>query len=483
MKTLVAGCLAWCVGISFSLAQNRTLLYDFSEIPQSLMVNPGVQTGFEWYAGVPLISGIWTQGGSSGITVQDVFADDGLDINEKIRQRAVYGMDPRDEFTGTLQVELLNGGFRGRNHPENFYSFGIYSELDAITYWLGDLAVLAWDGNADQLGRRFDLSHLKTQGAMLNVFHFGINRQMNDRLTLGARGKIYSGIFDLRSVRNDGYFVTVEGEGNLLANTLDSDMRLQSSGLESLRRKLEQDGADQTSVVQNHILSRGFFGGDLGLGVDLGFTYQLNERLLFTGSLLDLGFMVHASDVRNFSLEGRATSEGVQIILPDALEDPDQNFWQDFVDEIEALIPFEEDAQTYLALRPTKLYASIRYNTGGSVRPAEPCYCDYRTGKASANLPYKSAFGGQLFVINRPRGPRAALTAFYQRRIGNALALKATYTVDKFSLTRVGLGMNVQAGPVEFYLLADNLLAYGNLADAHFASFQFGLNILSWGRN
>ena len=483
MKTLVAGCLAWCVGISFSLAQNRTLLYDFSEIPQSLMVNPGVQTGFEWYAGVPLISGIWTQGGSSGITVQDLFADDGLDINEKIRQRAVYGMDPRDEFTGILQVELLNGGFRGRNHPENFYSFGIYSELDAITYWLGDLAVLAWDGNADQLGRRFDLSHLKTQGAVLNVFHFGINRQMNDRLTLGARGKIYSGIFDLRSARNDGYFVTVEGEGNLLANTLDSDMRLQSSGLESLRRKLEQDGADQTSVVQNHILSRGFFGGDLGLGVDLGFTYQLNERLLFTGSLLDLGFMVHASDVRNFSLEGRATSEGVQIILPDALEDPDQNFWQDFVDEIEALIPFEEDAQTYLAFRPTKLYASIRYNTGGSVRPAEPCYCDYRTGKASANLPYKSAFGGQLFVINRPRGPRAALTAFYQRRIGNALALKATYTVDKFSLTRVGLGMNVQAGPVEFYLLADNLLAYGNLADAHFASFQFGLNILSWGRN
>ena len=43
--------------------------------------------------------------------------------------------------------------------------------------------------------------------------------------------------------------------------------------------------------------------------------------------------------------------------------------------------------------------------------------------------------------------------------------------------------MNLQAGPVEFYLLADNLLAYRNLADAHYASLMFGLNILSWGRN
>lgn len=86
-------------------------------------------------------------------------------------------------------------------------------------------------------------------------------------------------------------------------------------------------------------------------------------------------------------------------------------------------------------------------------------------------------------MINRPRGPQAALTAFYQRRVGNVLAFKATYTIDKFSATKLGLGMNLQAGPVEFYLLADNLLAYQNLADAHYASLLFGLNILSWGRN
>ena len=86
-------------------------------------------------------------------------------------------------------------------------------------------------------------------------------------------------------------------------------------------------------------------------------------------------------------------------------------------------------------------------------------------------------------MINRPRGPQAAITAFYQRRFGRALSLKATYTADKFTFTNVGLGLNMQAGPVNLYIMADNLLAYQNIAASHYASFQFGLNILSWDRN
>ena len=124
---------AWfCIWALLSLgnawAQNKELLYDFTEIPQSLLLNPGAQTNLDWFAGVPLLSGLSLQAGSSGITVHDIFADDGLDINDKVRERAVDGMSIRDEFTGSFQVELLSGGFRGRYHPENFFSFGIYQE-------------------------------------------------------------------------------------------------------------------------------------------------------------------------------------------------------------------------------------------------------------------------------------------------------------------------------------------------------------------
>lgn len=483
MKPWLRCCLAFFASLSPLLGQHRPLLYDFTEIPQSLLLNPGADHGSQWYAGVPLLSGVSVRAGSSGITVQDLFADDGLDINDKIRERAVNGMRPGDEFSATVQMELLSGGFRGKRRPDDFYSFGVYTEIDAINYWPRDLAILAWEGNADQLGRRFDLGHLSSRGELLNVFHFGINRKVGKGLIAGVRAKVYSGIFQFQSTRNRGYFVTTRGRNNLLANTLSSEMGLQSSGLEGLRQELSADGADPGAVLQDHLLRRGFFGGDLGAGADLGFTYSLNPRLVLTGSLLDLGFMVHASDVRNFTLEGAATSEGVEIILPDALGDPDPDYWQDLVDEIEALVPFEENTRTYISLRPTKLYASLRYNLGGTPPPEGPCDCDYRTSRPRREQPYSSAFGAQFFMINRPRAPQAALTAFYQRRFGNALALKATYTADKFSLTNIGLGLNFQAGPVQLYVLADNLLAYRNLANAHTASLQFGLNILSWGRN
>lgn len=464
-------------------AQNKELLYDFTEIPQALLLNPGMQTNFRWFAGIPLVSGFSIAGGSNALTVNDLFADDGVDFNVKVRDKAINGMDIRDELSGTYQEELISGGFRGKNHPENFYSFGIYHEGDAIGYWFKDLAILAFNGNANQLGRRFDLSHLKTRGEILNVFHFGINRQAGNNLNIGARAKIYSGILDFNSTRNSGYFVTNPGQNNLIENTLVSDMLLRTSGMEAFREVLDDDTIDNTSGIAEVFMKRGFFGGDLGIGVDLGFSYYLNDRTLITGSLLDLGFIYHSSDVRNFSLEGSATVEGVEVILPDALLDPDADFWQDLVDEVEALIPFEENNNNYITFRPVKMHASLRHNYGKTFRTLEDCDCDYRVSNSRKGMQYANSVGGQLYMINRPRGPQLALTAFYQHRFGNVLALKGTYTVDKFSLTNVGLGMNLQAGPVNFYLMANNLLAYSNIPDTHYASLLLGLNIISWGKN
>ncbi|NNE77564.1 MAG: hypothetical protein HKN31_10885 [Pricia sp.] len=456
--------------------QNKQLLYDFVEIPQASMINPGVETDFQWYSGIPAISGLSFQAGSSGITVNDLFANDGLDFNDKVRNRAIFGMTPRDELSGTLQFELLNIGFRGKD-PDYFYSFGIYNESDAIGYWFRDYAILAFEGNADRLNQRFELDHLKTRGEMVNVFHFGINRRMNDGLTIGGRAKIYSSIFDFNSTKNNGYFVTRPGVNNIYASTLNVDMQMRTSGLNELK-----DAVDDENIAST-LLKRAFFGGNLGLGFDVGFTYHLNEQTVVTGSLLDLGFIYHANDVKNFTLNGNATVEGIEVILPDAISDPDTDFWQDLVDEVEGFVPFEENEKSYISFRPTKLYGSLRYNFGEPITSRMNCDCNPSVTGNAARAKYTNSLGGQLYVINRPRGPQGALTAFYQRRFGNFMSIKTTYTVDKFSFSNVGLGLNLQAGPLNFYLMADNLLAYRNLADSHYTSFQLGLNIISWGKN
>lgn len=460
-------------------AQNKQLLYDFVEVPQALMLNPGMETGFDWYAGIPGLSGIYGQAGTSGLTINDIFADDGLDINDKVRDRAIFGLGIRDNQSITSQIEVLSGGFRSKKRPQDFYSFGMYAEFDWINYWPKDLAILAYEGNANRIGQRFDLSHLKTRGELLNVIHFGVNRRWNRQLTVGVRAKLYSSVLNFTSTNNDGYFLTRQGQNNLLTNILVADMQLRSSGF----RALENAEDTAASGVTSTILGRGLLGGDLGLGMDFGFTYKLSSQTVITASILDLGFIYHYTDADNFSLKGRAANEGVEIILPDALADPSSDFWQELVDEIEALIPFEEDTRSYVTFRPTKLYGSIKYSWGLPSAGMQDCDCDVTPAARTTRNIYRNSVGGQLFMVNRPRGPQAALTAFYDRRLGNFLALRSTYTLDKYSLTNIGLGLSFQAGPVNFYLLADNLLAYRNLAAAHTASFQFGLNIISWRDN
>ncbi len=461
----------------FVTGQNKQLLYDFSEIPQSLLINPGTETDFQWYSGVPILSGISLQAGSSGISVNDLFANDGIDFNDKVRDRLINGMSPKDDLSGTYQIELINIGYRG-SETDNFYSFGIYNEGDAIGYWFKDYAKLGFEGNADNLNNRFNLSHLKTRGEILNVFHFGVTKEIDNKLTFGVRGKLYSGILDFTSTKNKGYFVTTEGQNNLLSNTLSADLELKSSGIITLDHVMDGDSS------AGDMIKRGFFGGDLGLGVDLGFTYHLNEQTLITGSLLDLGFLYHSTDVLSYTLKGNATVEGVEIILPDAINDPNADFWQDLVDEVEGLVPFEENRKSYITFRPTKLYGSLRYNFGETVQSKGRLDCDCNlSGGRSNRAKYANGVGGQLYVINRPRGPQAALSAFYQRRFGNIMAVKTTYTIDKYSFSNVGLGLNLQAGPINMYFMADNLLAYRNIAASNYASFQLGINIISWGKN
>ena len=478
MKSSLFPLIILFTGYISSYAQNKAVLYDFQEIPQALMVNPGMNTFYNWYAGVPFISGIYAAGATSGLTVNDIFAADGLDINQKVRDRAVNALSKRDEVNGIFQVDILNGGFRGQKDPANFYSFGMYVEGYALNYWPKDLAILAYEGNADRLGQRFDLNDLNASGQFINVFHFGINRQIKNNLTLGARIKLYSGILDFNSTNNSGYFETIVGENNLLRNTLVSDMRLRSSGLDALL-----DASDNGGGIGRLLTKRGFFGGDPGLGFDLGVTYNLNKQTVITGSILDIGLLYHTSDVTNYTLEGAASVEGVEIILPEALSDPNADFWEDLVNEIEELIPFEENSKNYVTLRPIKFYSSIRYNFGKQGQPTAACDCDNQPDSGDRSLYYLNSLGGQLYVINRPRGPQFAVTAFYQRRFAKVLALKATYTVDKFTASNIGLGMSLQAGPLNLYIMGDNLLSYGNIADSNYASLQLGLNIISWERN
>ena len=95
-------CLSFVLLLSISsLSQNRQILYNFTSVPQSMLSNPGSDVSYNWFVGIPLVSGFSANMGSSGFSVYDLFADNGVDFNTKLRD--VVFSTSRDDKVVTNQ--------------------------------------------------------------------------------------------------------------------------------------------------------------------------------------------------------------------------------------------------------------------------------------------------------------------------------------------------------------------------------------------
>ncbi len=453
--------------LSVGFAQNKQILYGLEEVPQSLLLNPGGKVPQRMHFGIPFLSQIHINGGATGVTVFDIFGESNVDINTRIRNK-IFEMKNTDSFTVTQQLEIINFGWRAKN--DIYFSGGIYQEFDFIIYFPRDLAILAWEGNRDYIDYEFDLGELSSTSDFLTVYHFGANKQLTKKLTAGIRLKLYSSILSYRSTNNKGTFVTTIGDGtvNIYEHTVrDVDVTVNTSGIASL------DGMDGSKVA-GEILGRAIFGGNIGVGVDIGATYDINNKWTASASILDAGAIFHSKDVETYQATGTYTLNGIELIFP-PLSTGEATFpyYDDLEDEFEREIPIDTITNGYTQLRPLKINASLKYNFGKATGNNSDCDCRNSGGGTST----AQAAGVQFYSIFRPKGPQMAGTLFYYRKLWDFLAAKVTYTVDPYTMSNVGLGVVMDLGKFNFYIAADNLLDYGNLAKSNSVSLQLGFNI------
>ena len=458
-----------CLSVSFYCSsQNKEILYNFTPQPQSLLTNPGADVKYKWFFGVPLLSGISANVGSTGFDAYSLFANDGIDFSTKVRNM-VASTNRNDYMTANQQLEIFTAGFRvGGEDNKSYVSFGMYQELDSFIYIPTDVAILSLYGNNNYIGKSFNLGDLSVKADLSTVFHVGFNKQINEKLILGVRGKIYSSIFNATSTHNSGYFVTTHGANLIYDQSIKSNLELNTSG--AAKYLDENYDGDLGSDMVDDLKSKAFLGGNLGLGLDLGLTYYPEKNIQITASLVDIGYVVHNQDVVDYTFKGNYNFKGV---LTDFNSDGTvDNAYQDFKDAI----PLDTLYHKYTTQRPLKFYSSYQY----SFEEERQTECNCETNQDSW---YRSAVGVQFFAMTTPRAPMLALTAYYRRRLLQGLQMKATYTVDSYSYTNIGLGLTTKIGVFNFYAMADNLLAYRDVSKANELTFQIGFNIISGGSN
>ena len=429
-------------------------MYDFAGLPQTLLLNPGLETDYKFHIGVPLLSAISSEIGSTGFSLSEIFAVNNNTINDKI-SAVLYKIDANDYLKVNTQIEVFSAGFRF--DKKTYVSFGFYQELDAIGYLPKDALTLINEGNTSYLNKSFSISEMIYKLDVLGVIHAGISRKVSDKLTLGGRFKVYSSALNLETTNNWGTFTTRLGNNSIYIHHLDNvNLNLRSSGLISNNEYI----SDVSTFIENSLLA-----GNLGAGIDLGFTYHVTPQLQFSGSLIDFGFVQHTKNIKNNLIVGSYTFEGIEFEF-----DSNRNYWGELDAALKEQLPIVDNQDSYTSWRPAKLNVAIKYSFGEK----RSKYCYDNTLKDF----YTNAFGAQLYSVFRPLRQQFALTSFYEKSFSNKLQSKITYTIDDYSYYNIGVGVSAKIWKINFYGILDNLTKLSDISSANNVSLQFGFNLL-----
>lgn len=460
----------FCLVVFKNHSQNKKFIFGNNDVPQSLLLNPGEEVSYKKHIGIPFVSGLYFNIGSNNLTVKDIVSDDGVDINDKIRN-LIFKLKSTDYITVNEQVDVINIGYKLKN-DKDYLNFGFYQEFDFVAYYPKDLAVLFYQGNTDingniELNSNTNFNQISFKGQAFGVFHAGISRKINKRLNVGARVKLYSGSFNVQSVNNKGSFSTVLGENNMYQHQLNNVSFLaQSSGI------LKDD---EVSFSAKSLMSNLFVGGNFGLGVDVGFSYRLNERTSLSASALDIGFISYSKDVSSYSIKGNYAFEGIGLLFPE--QDQPISYWEDLILDFDEQLVREEKHKTYISFPSAKINAGLLYGFGKQIRMlSNSISCN--TNKGFSVSKYQNEIGAQFYSILRPQFPQMAATVFYNRRLGTFLKTKISYTIDNYSFSNVGFGFSTQINKLNFYAAVDNILGYEDLFNSKKTSFSLGANLI-----
>lgn len=451
-----------------AVGQNKPLLYNIDDLPQTLMSNPGAEIDFRAHVGIPLLSQFHFTAGTTGVNLHDIFNDANPDVNSRVRE-VVNRLTFKDHFMVNEQLEVFSLGFK--INRRNYLSLGMYQELDAFAYFPKDVAVLAIEGNNNYIGEPFDFSQFSVTGEVLTVYHIGLNKIMNRRLTVGGRIKMYSGVFNAESTGNTGTFTTVEtpeGPNRFRHFADDVDIRINTSGFSSLNEQEDMTVKQAT----NELLKRSFFGGNIGAGVDLGFSYKIHEQFAVTGSVLDLGLMYQRHDVENYLYFGEYQTDGIEPLFPD-LDSRGRAipYWDIFEDEVEENLQDETLEESYFTWRPFKINTSFELGFGRSYKP-----CNYLL--PNNKVRFVNLMGMQIAAVKRPKGLVYSLSTYYDRKLSEKYRVKVAYTLDDYSYTNFGVMFSSTFNAFNVYIAAENIFDFTNLAKANHAAVQFGMQFI-----
>ncbi|NNC84364.1 MAG: hypothetical protein HKN79_12380, partial [Flavobacteriales bacterium] len=275
-----------------STAQQDLMLYNLPNVAQSIYVNPAHAPHDGIHIGLPFLSSTSLQHSNSTFNPAKLFEN----VEGRVEFRTEAFLDnirEKNNLGLEMSSDLFSIGLPIKGH---YFSFAIRDRLSAGLVLPGDMLRFPFIGNGDfdATDGILDFSNLAIDLNHFTEYGFGWSMTLKDRFYIGARTKILFGKENISTADNTIQWITDPVDYTW---TVEGDVMVQSSGVDNLL-----DSIDGNALLENGRIGKYMFGSsNTGLGVDLGFGMQMNERLDWGISVVDLGYIRWKEDNRNFT--------------------------------------------------------------------------------------------------------------------------------------------------------------------------------------
>lgn len=431
---LLAAVFVFCNN-TITFSQQQVGLH-FMDIWQTSKTNPAYISDSTIVIGLP--NAHWnyynTTGDFNSLIVDYLNEEQGIQPGEALSDLPTEN----NVLRGILEVETFNIGYRfgdiqlGLNHIQ---------KTDMYLRFPKTLAQLFLEGNGQFVGQKINLSHDMN---LISYNEFGLSGAMKlDKLNVGARVKFLTGIANA-SVEKDK--ISLFTDDDVYQLTLDGDYALDASGLVNVD-DLDNFNLNLSTFNFNDLITE-----NIGFALDLGVTYQVNEKLNLSASMLDLGKINWKKNVTKYVNEGATTYDGfdfAQFVGNDSVS------FSNVLDTLQNTFNFSEESENYSTNMPVKFYLSGTYQ-----------------------LNEKTQLGG-LFYYENYRGKHFPVLGLSGKtKFKKIFDVGATYSARKNSYFNLGLNFAVNYKAFQLFTIADNVIGIFQPYKSSNINFRIGLNLI-----
>jgi hypothetical protein len=425
------------IAVISASAQSRQVSY-FMNIPQNHIANPAFRPSNSVYVGLPGMSGVSLSINNNFLKFSNIF------INAQSSDSVFTFLHPGfnvDKFLSKIHDKnsiepqfsfpVLSVGFAAGR--DGYYFFDIIDHIDGNLVIPGDLFKVALKGNEAFAGSKIDLSSFRGEMKYYREAGIGFSRNITPRLRMGVKGKLLFGM-GAAYIRNNSLAITVNDD---YSHVIDADLSLNLSAPVTVTKEANGDIKNiefDNSVFDTQAKAVKYMTntGNFGLGIDIGATYDISERIQVSAAVTDLGYIRWKRDVTNLKASNHFVFNGLDLSkVIDGSKTLDV-VGTEMVDSLKHAFKVSDSYDPFTTNLP------VGFTAGGSYK---------LTRSVSLGLMSYTRFIGKQV--------KEALTLSANANFGSSFSGSLSYTAMNHSYDNVGAGLAFRAGIFQFFMLTD----------------------------